>query len=285
MISSKTRICALFGDPVEHSVSPAMHNVAFAEKELDFTYLAFRISEEDLGLAVKAARLLGFRGLNITIPHKVNVMSHLDELDPLAEQIGAVNTIVNKEGILKGYNTDATGFLRALTDKGVNPADKNVAVLGAGGASRAISFILAREGARLTILNRKEELDWAVSLTGHISEHFDVAAKALELNEANLKASLNNAAILVNATSVGMSPRQQQTPVPASLLCRDMVVFDIVYNPCRTRLLREAEEAGATTIGGLDMLVCQGATGFEMWTGVEMSAAIMKEAAAKALEV
>jgi len=167
-----------------------MHNAAFAKAELDFIYLAFHIPEDDLGQAVEAARLLGFRGLNITIPHKVNVMSHLDEIDPLAEQIGAVNTIVNNDGILKGYNTDATGFLRALTDKSVNPSGKNIVVLGAGGASRAVSFILAREGARLTILNRKEELDWAVSLAGHISEHFDTGVKAMELNGKNLKASL-----------------------------------------------------------------------------------------------
>jgi shikimate dehydrogenase len=283
MISSKTRVCALFGDPVEHSVSPAMHNAAFAKAELDFIYLAFHIPEDDLGQAVEAARLLGFRGLNITIPHKVNVMSHLDEIDPLAEQIGAVNTIVNNDGILKGYNTDATGFLRALTDKSVNPSGKNIVVLGAGGASHAVSFILARGGARLTILNRKEELDWAVSLAGYISEHFDTGVKAMELNGTNLKASLYDAVILVNTTSVGMSPCQEQTPVPSSLLRKDLVVFDIVYNPCRTRLMKDAEEAGATAIGGLDMLVCQGATGFEMWTGVEAPVAMMKEAAARAL--
>ncbi len=283
MISSKTIVCALFGDPVEHSVSPAMHNASFAEKKLDFVYLAFRIREDDLSQAVEAARLLNFRGINITIPHKVNVMSHLDELDPLAEQIGAVNTIVNNDGVLKGYNTDATGFLRALTDRGVSPSDKNIVVLGAGGASRAISFVLAREGANLTILNRKEEMDWAVSMAGHISKQFDAGVKALELNDKNLKTSLENAALLVNATSVGMAPCKEQTPLPAPLLRKDMAVFDIVYNPCLTRLLKDAEEAGAATIGGLDMLVCQGATGFEMWTGVEAPVAVMKEAAAKAL--
>jgi len=260
-----------------------MHNASFAEKELDFVYLAFRIREDDLSQAVEAARLLNFRGINITIPHKVNVMSHLDELDPLAEQIGAVNTIVNNDGVLKGYNTDATGFLRALTDRGVSPSDKNIVVLGAGGASRAISFVLAREGANLTILNRKEEMDWAVSMAGHISKQFDAGVKALELNDKNLKTSLENAALLVNATSVGMAPCKEQTPLPASLLREDMAVFDIVYNPCLTRLLKDAEEAGAATIGGLDMLVCQGATGFEMWTGVEAPVAVMKEAAAKAL--
>ena len=160
-ISGKTRPCGLIGDPVEHTMSPAMHNAAFARMGLDYVYAPFRVKKDDLAQAIAGMRALNIRGLNVTIPHKVNVIPLLDELDSLAEKIGAVNTIVNDDGVLKGYNTDASGFLQTLQERGIEPEGKRVVVLGAGGASRAISFILAESGARLVILNRIEELDWA----------------------------------------------------------------------------------------------------------------------------
>ncbi|MFC2071895.1 shikimate dehydrogenase [Chloroflexota bacterium] len=283
VISGKTRICGLIGDPVEHSMSPVMHNAAFRELGIDFLYVPFRVKAEELGKAIEGMRALNIKGLNVTIPHKVNVIGFLDELDPLAEKIGAVNTIVNDDGALKGYNTDASGFLQALLKRGVEPAEKNVVLLGAGGAARAVSFILAERGARLVILNRPEELDWAKELAGGISQTFSQEVAALELNRDNLIGALGKADILVNATSVGMSPNTDETPVTADLLKPGLVVFDIVYNPIKTRLLREAETAGAKTISGLDMLIWQGALAFEKWTGQKAPVELMQKEAIKAL--
>ena len=284
MITGKTRICGLLGDPIEHSMSPAMHNAAFSSLGLDYIYLPYRVEKEHLAQAIDGVRALNIRGLNVTTPHKVAVIPLLDELEPLAERIGAVNTIVNDNGILKGYNTDASGFMKALLERGVEPGGKKVAILGAGGASRAISFTLVERDAKLVILNRQLEMDWAVELAINISRFLGKEVKALELNEQNLSAVLEDADILVNATSVGMSPNINQTLVFKRLLKPELVVFDIIYNPIKTRLLTEAEKAGAETIDGLDMLVWQGALAFEMWTKVKAPVAIMKAEAIKALK-
>ncbi len=283
VVSGKTSLCGLIGDPVEHSMSPAMHNAAFREVGIDYLYVPFRVKKEELGKAIEGMRALNIKGLNVTIPHKVDVLQFLDELDHLAEQIGAVNTIVNDDGVLRGYNTDGAGFLQALLERGIEPAGKNVVIMGAGGASRAISFILADRGTHLVILNRLLELDWAKELASRISQTFNKEVEALELNRENLARVLDKAEILVNATSVGMSPNIDQTPVDSDLLRPGLVVFDIVYNPIKTRLLREAEAAGAETIGGLDMLIWQGAIAFEKWTGLKAPVELMKEEAIRLL--
>ena len=283
VVSGKTRVCGVIGDPIEHTMSPVMHNAAFSELGIDYVYLPFRVTKDDLGQAIAGARALNLAGLNVTIPHKVAVISFLDELDPIAERIGAVNTIVNDNGALRGYNTDATGFLQALLDKGIKPEGKKVVVLGAGGASRGISFILAENGANLVILNRQVEIEWAENLAREISRAFKKETAALELNDANLAESLEGTDILVNTTSVGMSPDINETPVPMRLLKSTPVVFDIVYNPIQTRLLREAQAAGASTISGLDMLAWQGALAFEKWTGLKAPLELMKKEAMKAL--
>jgi len=282
-MSGKTRCCGVIGDPIEHTMSPAMHNAAFKKLGLDYVYLPFRVKREELGKAIEGMRALNIRGLNVTIPHKVAVIQFLDELDSLAEKIGAVNTIVNDNGVLRGYNTDATGFLRALVERGINPKGENVVILGAGGASRAISFILAEKGANLTILNRLLELDWAKELSGRISQIFKREVSALELNRENLVAALEKADILINATSIGMSPNVDETLVTSKLIRPALVVFDIVYNPIKTRLLREAEEAAVETIGGLEMLLWQGALAFEKWTGVKAPLEVMRAEVIKGL--
>lgn len=282
MITASTKICALIGDPVGHSLSPLMHNAAFENAGIDYAYLAFRVEGEQLAAAISGMRALGIKGLNVTIPHKVAVIPLLDSLDKLAEKIGAVNTIVNDNGHLKGYNTDGRGFLKAMLPS-IEPRGKKAVILGAGGASRAISFTLAERGAELVILNRQQELSWAVELAKQLSRFSGREVSALELNQQNLAAALGPADILVNATSVGMHPDSKQTPVPESLIKPGLVVFDIVYNPAQTRLLVEADSAGAKTIAGLDMLVWQGASAFELWTGVEASAAVMKAVAISAL--
>jgi shikimate dehydrogenase len=261
-----------------------MHNAAFKKLGLDYVYIPFRVRAEELIQAVAGMRALNIAGFNVTIPHKVAIMPMLDGLDPLAERIGAVNTVVNTDGDLRGYNTDASGFLQALLERGAEPGGRNVVVLGAGGASRAISYILAERDAHLTILNRQLEMDWAEELARRIARDLKKDATAMELNIKNLKMALAKADILINATSVGMSPDSNETPVPGWLLKSDLVVFDIVYNPIRTRLLQEAEVAGARTIRGIDMLAWQGALAFEKWTGRPAPLDLMRQEAIKVLE-
>ncbi len=283
MISGRTRLCGVIGDPIEHTMSPAIHNAAFTKMGLDYLYVPFRVKREELSRAIDGMRGLNIRGLNVTIPHKVSVIPLLDELDPLAESIGAVNTITNDDGVLKGSNTDASGFLQALLERGIEPKGQNIVILGAGGASKAISFILAERGAHLVILNRLLELDWAEELASRLSTIFHREVKALELVEENLARVLDGADILVNATSVGMSPDTKETPVSFNLLKPGLIVFDIVYNPIKTRLLREAEEASAETISGVDMFVWQGALAFERWAGVKAPLELMREEVIKRL--
>jgi shikimate dehydrogenase len=283
-ISGKTQVCGVIGDPIEHTMSPVMHNAAFGELGLDYVYVAFRVNSDELAGAIEGMRALNIRGLNVTIPHKVNIIPLLDSLDPLAEKLGAVNTVVNRDGVLIGYNTDAGGFLQALRDKEFTPEGKNVVILGAGGAARAISFILADKKANLLILNRLEEMDWAEELASKISSVFGQEVRALELKEANLRTALDKTELLVNATSVGMSPNTDLTPVPVRLLRPDLVIFDIVYNPIKTRLTTEANLAGCETFMGLDMLVWQGALAFEMWTGKKAPVDLMKKEAIKVLK-
>jgi shikimate dehydrogenase len=266
-ITGKTVVCGIIGDPVGHSLSPIMHNRSFKKLGLGYVYVPFRVRSGDLKKAVEGIRGMGVRGLNVTIPHKVAVMQFLDRIDPLAEEIGAINTIVNDGGILTGYNTDATGFLQTLRDNGVQPSGKKVVLLGAGGAARAIGNVLAQENARLTIFNRLQQLSWAEDIAYRLARCYGADVKAVELSRENLQKALPDAEILVNATSVGMHPADDQTPVNADLLHAHLTVFDIVYNPSPTRLLKEAGLAGAKTIGGVEMLVSQGAISFEKWTG------------------
>ena len=281
-ITGKTRICGVIGDPVEHTMSPAMHNAAFKKLGLDYIYIPFRVKTAELDKAIAGMKALNMRGLNVTIPHKVAVMKLLDRLDPLAEKIGAVNTIVNDDGVFTGYNTDATGFLQPLLEKCLELSAKSIVILGAGGASRGISSILAEHGARLVILNRN--LERAEHLARQVFKNTGKTVTVAELSAVNLKKTIGKVDILVNATSVGMSPNSNETPVPADLLRPELVVYDIVYNPVKTRLLREAEAAGAETIGGLDMLVWQGALAFEKWTGQKAPVVLMKKEALKILE-
>jgi shikimate dehydrogenase len=282
-ISGSTIICGIIGDPVIHSVSPAMHNAAFAQTGLDYVYLPFRVKSSVLTDAVKGMKAMNFRGFNVTMPHKVYILPLLNETDKLAARIGAVNTVVNDGGVLKGFNTDATGFMQVLFDKGFNVNGKKIAVIGAGGAARAATFSLVENDAEVTVINRHDELDWAVNLAININQIFNRQVCALELNDDNLTKTLADIEFLVNATSVGMAPDIDNTVVPAHFLKQQLVVYDLVYNPIETRLLREAKQAGAETISGLDMLVIQGVQAFEKWTGKKAPVEIMREAAIQEL--
>jgi shikimate dehydrogenase len=279
MISAGTKLCGVIGDPVRHTLSPVMHNAAIAAMGLDYAYLAFQVKTAELCAAIQGMRALGVRGLNVTIPHKVAIVQFLDELDPLARDIGAVNTIVNNGGKLKGYNTDAGGFLQALEAGGFDLKGKKVILLGAGGAARAIGFAMAQNDAKITILNRRATLPHAAILGTNLERCSGTKVEVMALATANLKTSLEGADLLVNATSAGMDPAADETPVPSELLKPGLTVFDVVYAPLETRLLREAAARGCRSTSGLEMLVRQAALALELWSGEKAPLGVMREAA------
>jgi shikimate dehydrogenase len=281
-ITGETKVCGIIGDPVAHTMSPAMHNAAFKKLELDFVYLPWAVKPERLKEAVAGLRALGVAGFNVTIPHKVAVLPLLDSLDPLALKIGAVNTVVNLDGALRGFNTDAEGFYQALLEHGVNPAGQKVVVLGAGGASRAVSYVLARLGVSLTIVCRHGGLSRAADISSMVKADFSTDVTIMD--DGKIADALHNARLVVNTTSVGMSPQSGASPVPAALLEGIPAVFDIVYNPLQTLLLKDAKKAGAKTIGGVDMLAWQGALAFEKWTGRKAPLELMRHEVVKMLE-
>lgn len=280
-ISGKTQLCALIGDPVEHSLSPYIHNAAFKHLKLDFVYVTFKVSKENVREALEGARALGIRGLNVTMPLKTAVIRHLHKLDPNAEKIGAVNTILNNEGKLTGYNTDGLGALEALKANGQNPAGKNILVLGAGGAARAVAFALCKDAKDMTVLNRTPEK--ARILAEELSRIFEKKVKFGGLSEDALKREVEKTDILVNATAVGMAPKINETPIDTKLLHSNLTVFDLVYNPPETRLLKEAKAIGAKTVDGISMLVYQGALSFQIWTGRKAPVDVMTRACKRAL--
>ncbi len=278
---AKLKLFALIGDPVGQSLSPAMHNAAFRALGLNCAYITLRVPKPTLANAIAGVRALGIAGLNVTIPHKISIISLLDELDESAKLVGAVNTVKNNRGKLIGFNTDGEGALRALEEKIGSVKGKEVVLLGAGGAARAIAFSLARAGARLTIANRT--VPRAQALASAVEQKLSTNVKVASLNRAELTKALKNVDVLINATSVGMHPKIDKTLVRANMMRRGLVVYDIVYKPLRTKLLREARRAGGKTIDGLGMLVHQGALAFEIWTGKRAPIKIMKAAAKREL--
>jgi len=280
-ISGTTAVCAVIGDPIRHSLSPCIHNAAFQHLGLDYAYVAFRVGLKDLGDAVRGMRGLSLRGLNVTTPLKLEIMQHLDRLDGSAEAAGAVNTVLNQDGTLVGYDTDGKGALAALEEGERRLAEEKVVIMGAGGASRAISQTLAGEALEVVILNRTPER--AERLAEEVSERVGRRVRSGKLCRNVLKEELEDADVLVNATSVGMRPREGETPVDGDLLRPGLLVFDLVYDPPETRLLREARSARAETIDGLTMLVHQGAASFEIWTGMRAPVRVMMRAARERL--
>jgi len=275
-ISGKTRVCGIIGDPIEHTLSPAMHNAAFEELNLDFVYVAFRIRREELRDALIGARSLDVHGLNVTMPHKNAVMKYLDEIDSTARSIGAVNTILNDKGRLIGYNTDGIGALKALKENGITPNGKKLLLLGAGGAGKAIAFHAAQEVEELLILNRT--LQKAKKLAEVLGKEFNKKINGNALSTQIIKEELRDADILVNATSVGMHPNIDQSLVPKSSLRPDLCVMDIVYDPIETKLAKDAKAVRAKVISGIEMLVYQGAASFEIWTKHKAPVKVMKQA-------
>ena len=281
MIKGSTNIVALIGHPVEHSFSPPMHNRAFEKLNMDYAYVAFDVEPANLKSAIEGAKALNIKGFNVTIPHKISVMEFLDEIDEVASLIGAVNTIDFKN--MKGYNTDGIGAVKAIEEV-TSIKDKNVVIAGAGGASRAISFYIEKYGAdTMTILNRNplkaQNLASDVSNSGLIGE-----VKSDSISEIN--AYLADADILIDTTPVGMHPNVDDEPIATSQnMHEDLVVFDAVYNPNETVLLKEAIKAGAKPVYGIKMLLYQGAESFKIWTGRDAPVDEMEMALRKTLNL
>jgi len=280
-MDAKTKLCIIIGNPIAHSLSPAIHNAAFSALGLNFAYTAHRV--EDVAAAVKGIRALGIRGASVTIPHKLAVIPFLDEVDPVASWIGSVNTIVNDGGKLLGSNTDGEGAMKALAEAGVKLPGKRVLMIGSGGAARAVGFTLAAKAklGALTILGIIEpELK---KLAGDIAEKTPVKAEGRRMKDEFLAEEIRKADLLIQCSPVGMHPKVDETPVPAKLLRKDLIVMDIVYNPRETRLLREAKAQGAQTIPGLEMFLNQAVLQFEKWTGKPAPAEIMRQVLEKNL--
>jgi len=274
-INAQTKLCGVIGNPVEHSLSPAIHNAAFQKLGLNYVYLAFKV--ENLEGGIQGIRSLGnLRGLSVTIPHKVAAVPLLDEVDPTARNIGAINTIVVENGRLIGYNTDASGALRALESAGVKLERESVLLLGSGGAARAIAFALAADGriGRLRILGIEEKE--RRGLVADLRERTGLQIEDASLIEETLQQALRDSTVVLHCSPLGMSPKVNETCIPACLLGRHLTVMDIVYNPLETRLLREAKAAGCKTIRGLEMFLHQAAAQFELWTGKPAPADVMR---------
>ncbi len=280
--SGKTKVCAIIGDPVEHSLSPVMHNAAFKKLKLNLVYIAFTVTRSELKEAISRVRILRFHGLNVTMPHKNAVMRYLDETDSTAKSIGAVNTILNDEGRLVGFNTDGIGAMRALKENGVSLDGKKLLLLGAGGAGKAIAFQAAQEVEELIIINRTSER--AERLAEVLHKKFGKKVRGGTFSSEFLKEEMKDADILVNATSVGMHPDVNRSLVPKSLLKPDLCVMDIIYSPLETKLVMDAKAVGAKVVSGLEMLIYQGAVSFEIWTNQPAPVEVMKKAALNKLK-
>jgi shikimate dehydrogenase len=282
VISGKTQLCGVIGDPIAHSLSPVMHNTAFQHLKLDFVFLAFKVNAAGLENAMRGMRGLGVRGLNVTMPLKTAVIKHLDTADSTVRFLGSANTILNDAGKLSGFNTDGVGALNALRENGADPAGKKVLLLGAGGAAKAIAHTLAREAEELCILNRLPEK--AAVLAHALRRMFDKKIMGNSLTPNNVQENLQDADVLVNATSVGMHPQVNQSLVEPQWLKPDLTVMDIIYNPAETKLAKDAKAAGARVISGVEMLLYQGAESFKIWTGQAAPVEVMRTAALNKLK-
>jgi len=275
-LSPDTQLCAVIGNPVAHSLSPAIHNRAFQELGLDFVYLAFRV--EDVGSAVSGMRALeNFRGLSVTIPHKVEIIRHLDEVAEIDSQIGSINTVVSEGGKLRGFGSDGPGARQALALGGVDATGESVLILGSGGAARAIGFDLAHHASprSLVILGVLE--DELGVLARDLGEKTGVKATGELLTDRTLERRLAESRVLIHATPIGMHPREGESLVPPELMHADLAIMDIVYNPLPTRLLTDAEARGVKTIPGIEMFVNQAILQFEAWTGERAPRQVMKQ--------
>ena len=274
-ITARTNVLCVIGHPIEHSMSPIMHNAALKDLSLDYVYVAFNIPPNDLKKAVLGFKMFSIKGINVTIPYKEKIIPYLDEIDPLAEKIGAVNTIKNEGKYLIGKNTDASGAKKALLDAGCEITGKKALILGAGGAAKAVGFAISEDLDAVYIANRTEKR--AIKLAKDLTNKTTIKAVGKNMSINTLKNLVNDVDILINTTPLGMYPDIEESPISKEMLHNNLFVFDIVYNPLETRLLKEARKIGCKTLGGLDMFVNQGALAFEWWTGKKPNLNLMKE--------
>jgi shikimate dehydrogenase len=274
-IGTGTQMCAVIGNPIAHSLSPAIHNAAYEKMGLDFVYLAFRV--EDLQCALAGMRALeNFRGMSVTIPHKIEAMQYMDQIAEPDRAIGSINTVINKKGKLFGLGTDGPGALKALTDADVDINGQNVLMLGSGGAARAIAFTLAQKTRlnQLTILDIDETM--LKGLTHDLKAGTDARITADLLDHHALVAAMETADIIVHCTPVGMHPNEDVSLIPSKLFRTGQVVFDIVYTPLETKLLFDAGSHGLKVISGVDMFINQAVLQFEHFTGIDAPVQIMR---------
>lgn len=280
-MDATTELYCLLGNPVAHSMSPEIHNSAFQKLGLNACYLAFKV--EDLNSAMKGFRALGIKGASVTIPHKIKIMRFLDDIDSTAKIIGAVNTIVRDGERLIGYNTDGEGAVKALRDKLGDVKKLRVSVIGSGGAARAVAITLAVKEKVKSIniigIIRKE----IAKLTRDIGENSPAIVRGVMLNDENLRFCLGESDLLINASPVGMHPHVDKSPVKPALLRKDLAVFDVVYNPLETKLIRDAKKAGAKTVCGVEMFINQAVLQFELWTAKRAPVELMRKIVLKKL--
>ena len=280
-ITGRTELIGLLAYPIRHSQSPATHNAAYEKLGVDIVNLAFEVDAPELEDAIKGLRALKMRGANVSMPNKTVVHKYLDKLSPAAEMCGAVNTIVNEDGVLTGHITDGTGYMMSLKDNGVDVIGKKMTIVGAGGAATAIEIQAALDGvAEISIFNRKDEF-WANAeeTVRKINEKTNCKAQLFDLADLDkLKEEIASSYLFTNATGMGMKPLEGQTYIPdKSFLRPDLIVSDVVYYPRETELLRMAKEVGCKTMNGIGMMLFQGAAAFKMWTGEDMPIEYMKE--------
>lgn len=280
-ITGHTVLTGLLGSPVAHSISPMMHNEGFRQLDLDYVYLCFDVGTDKLKTAVEGMKAMGVRGFNCTMPDK-NLMCELaDELSPAARLIGAVNTVLNEDGKLKGYNTDGIGYMQAVKDAGHNIIGKNMTLLGAGGAATAVCVQAALDGvAQINVFSIRDQFfERAQKMVDTINKETNCKASLYDFeDETVLKKSIADSHILTNGTSVGMAPNTDNCIIKdKSFFHEGLIVSDVIYNPRETKLLKMAKEAGCETFNGLYMLLYQGAEAFKIWTGKEMPVEMIKK--------
>ena len=276
-ITGQTKIVGIIGDPIEHSRSPQIHNAAITALGLDYVYVAFHVQPDNLGAAIEGFKAANVVGINVTIPHKQNVISYLDEISREATLIGAVNTLIFKDGAISGENTDAPGFLQAMQEEGLDvPQGGSAVIIGAGGSARAIVVALALAGVR-TICITNRTVSRAVALATDLSDKTDASIYGIGLDDPKLPNAVGTSQLIVNTASTSMDVSHPLLIDP-EWLAPQSIVYDIVYTPPETRLLQAAAEKGCHTIGGLGMLIHQGAIAFERWTGVNPPVETMRQA-------
>ncbi|OTP11804.1 shikimate 5-dehydrogenase [Enterococcus sp. 10A9_DIV0425] len=273
MISGKTKLAGIFASPVTHSLSPKMHNTAFAKCGIDAVYLAFDVDQKNLLKAVEGIRTFHMLGVNLSMPNKTAVIPYLDGLSKEAELIGAVNTVVNQDNRLIGYNTDGMGFMRSVEEAGLTVKNKKLMVLGAGGAAKAIVVQAALDGGREVVIYKRKN-DTFASVQAYfknVAEQTNCSIHVYDYeDEVQMRKDSQSSDILVNATDIGMGNKKELTPIDKAMLHEKLVIFDLIYSPQETQLLKEARANGCESQNGLGMLLYQGAIAFELWTGQEM---------------